>query len=221
MQSTPSTSRASARALIAVLGVALVTSVPVVAKQSDRSQPTNITSTSFDGTQQQANSTQPGKVIWTGNVVLTQGTLKITGNKATGFLDADNQITRVIVDGTPATVQQLDDQDLLMRGHASNIDYKPDDGSTNSGNGIAVLTGKAHVDKQADAADKSKLNQSDGDKITYNTTNSTMTGESNGPEPVHMTFQPKNPPPGAAPAKPATPPAATPPAAKPPQPKKP
>jgi len=217
MQSTPSTSRASAKALLAVLGVALAASVPAVAKQSDRSQPTNVTSTSFDGTQQQANSTQPGKVIWTGNVVLTQGTLKITGNKATGFLDADNQITRVIVDGTPATVQQLDDQDLLMRGHASNIDYKPDD-PANSSDGIAILTGKAHVDKQTDTADKSKLNQSDGDKITYNTTNSTMTGESNGPEPVHMTFQPKAQPAGAAPA---TPPAAKPPAATPPQPKKP
>ena len=219
MQSTPSTRRASARALIAVLGVALVTSVPAVAKQSDRSQPTNVTSKSFDGTQQQANSTQPGKVIWTGNVLLTQGTLKITGDKATGYLDADNQIIRVIVDGSPARVEQMDDQDLLMRGHASNIDYKPDD-AANSGNGIAVLTGNAHVDKQTNPADKSKLNQSDGDKITYNTTNSTMTGESNGPEPVHMTFQPKNPPPGAAPAKPA-PAAATPPAAKPPQPKKP
>ena len=217
MQSTPSIRRASAKALFAVLGVALVTSLPAVAKKSDRDQPTNVTSTAFDGTQQQANSTQPGKVIWTGNVVLTQGTLKITGSKATGFLDADNQITRVIVDGSPATVEQLDEQDLLMRGHASNIDYKPDDGSNNSGNGIAVLTGKAHVDKQTDAADKSKLNQSDGDKITYNTTNSTMTGESNGPEPVHMTFQPKNPPPGAAPATPA----ATPPAAKPTPPKKP
>ena len=215
MQSTPSTRRASAKVLLAVLGVALATSVPVVAKQSDRTQPTNITSKSFDGTQQQANSTQPGKVIWTGNVLLTQGTLRITGDKATGYLDADNQIIRVIIDGSPATVQQLDDQDLLMRGHASNIDYKPED-AANSGNGIAVLTGNAHVDKQTDGADKSKLNQSDGDKITYNTTNSTMTGESNGPQPVHMVFQPKNPPPGAAPATPATPPAA-----KPPQPKKP
>ena len=92
-----------------------------------------------------------------------------------------------------------------------------------TGGALAVhhFTGKAHVDKQTDASDKSKLNQSDGDKITYNTTNSTMTGESNGSEPVHMTFQPKAQPPGAAPANPATPPAAKPPAAKPPQPKKP
>jgi lipopolysaccharide export system protein LptA len=220
MQSTPSIRRASAKALFAVLGVALAASLPAVAKKSDRDQPTDVTSTKFDGTQQQANSTQPGKVIWTGNVVLTQGTLKITGSKATGYLDADNQITRVIVDGSPATVQQLDETDLLMRGHASNIDYKPED-AANSGNGIAVLTGNAHVDKQTDATDKSKLNQSDGDKITYNTTNSTMTGESNGPEPVHMVFQPKNPPPGAAPATPAAPTAAKPPAAKSPKPKKP
>jgi lipopolysaccharide export system protein LptA len=190
--------------------VALVTSVPVVAKQSDRSQPIDIHATSFDGTEQQPNATQPGRLIWTGKVVITQGSLEVTGAKATGYIDADNNLIRLVVDGNPATMKQLDEQDLLMRGHASNIDYKPDDGSTDSGKGIAVLTGKAHVDKQVDATDKSKLNQSDGDKITYNTTNSTMTGESNGPEPVHMTFQPKNPPPGAAPTKPATPPAAAP-----------
>ncbi|MDF4024904.1 lipopolysaccharide transport periplasmic protein LptA [Luteibacter sp. PPL201] len=194
MQSTPSTSRASAKAFLVVLGAGLLTSLPAFAKQSDRDQPVNVTSTSFDGTQQQPNGKEPGKVIWTGNVVLTQGTLKVTGNKATGYLDGDNQITRVVVDGA-ATMQQQDEQNLWMRGKANNIDYKVDQD-------YAVLTGNAHVEKEVDPADRKKLNQSNGDKLTYNTANSTMTGESNGSAPVHMIFQPKQQP-AAAPAAPA------------------
>ena len=192
MQSTLSTSRASAKAVIAALGVALLASTSVSAKQSDRNQPADVTSKSFDGTQAPQNG-QPGKVIWTTNVVLTQGTLKITGSKATGYLDADNQLTRVVVDGNPATIHQLDDQDQPMDGSASNIDYKIDQD-------YAVLTGNAKVKQPAKGSDE-------GDKLTYNTKDSTMTGESTGGAPVHMTFQPKNKPPGtpATPAKPATP----------------
>jgi lipopolysaccharide export system protein LptA len=80
MQSIARTCRASAKAaLFAVLGMALVASLPVVAKQSDRNEPVDVHSKSFDGSQQPA-----GKVIWTTNVILTQGTLKITGDKANG-----------------------------------------------------------------------------------------------------------------------------------------
>jgi lipopolysaccharide export system protein LptA len=169
-----------------VLGLALVASLPVAAKQSDRQQPANVDSKSFDGSQQ-----PNGKVIWTGSVVITQGTLKITGDKATGFLDANNSITRIIVDGKPATIHQLDDDDNPMDGQALNIDYKVDQD-------YAVLTGNAKVKQPVKGS-------AEGDKLTYNTKDSTMTGESSGGAPVHMTFQPKNPPPGAAPAKPATP----------------
>lgn len=190
MQCTPRTRRVNAKALLAVLGVALLGTLPAYAKKSDREQVSDVTSNKFEGSQQ-ANS----KVIWTGNVVLTQGTLKITGSKATGFLDGDSQLTRVIVDGSPATIHQLDDTDQPMDGKASNIDYKIDQD-------FAVLTGAARVVQPVKGT-------AEGDKLTYNTTDSTMTGESNGAAPVHMTFQPKNKTPGApaaAPAKPATPP---------------
>jgi lipopolysaccharide export system protein LptA len=186
MQSTPRTCPPSAKALLAVLGLALVASLPVAAKQSDRQQPADVTSTSFDGSQQ-----PNGKVIWTGKVVITQGTLKITGDKATGFLDANNSITRIIVDGKPATIHQLDDDNNPMDGQALNIDYKVDQD-------YAVLTGNAKVKQPVKGS-------AEGDKLTYNTKDSTMTGESAGGAPVHMTFQPKNPPPGAAPAQPAKP----------------
>lgn len=185
MQSTARTSRASAKAaLLAVLGVALVASLPVVAKQSDRNEPVDVHSKSFDGSQQ-----PQGKAIWTTNVILTQGTLKITGDKATGYFDADNNLTRVVVDGKPATIHQLDDQNEPMDGQALNIDYKVDQD-------FAVLTGNAKVKQPVKGS-------AEGDKLTYNTKDSTMTGESAGGTPVHMTFQPKNKTPAAAPATPA------------------
>ncbi len=187
MQSTRRISRVSANALLALLGVALAASSPVMAKQSDRGQLVDVKSKSFDGSQQQPN----GKVIWIGNVVLTQGTLKVTGSKATGYLDSDNSIIRVVVDGSPATIHQLDEQDQPMDGKAANIDY-------DTVGGVAVLTGKAEVHQPVKGS-------AEGDKLTYNTNDSTMKGESNGSGPVHMTFQPKNKTPGAAPATPAPP----------------
>lgn len=78
-----------------------------------------------------------------------------------------------------------------MDGKAANIDYKIDQD-------FAVLTGKAEVHQPVKGS-------AEGDKLTYNTKDSTMTGESNGGAPVHMTFQPKNKTPGAAPATPAPP----------------
>jgi lipopolysaccharide export system protein LptA len=196
MQSTPSTSHASAKALLAACGVALLAlATPAMAKQSDRQQIMDVTAKSFDGRQQ-----PQGIAIYTTNVVITQGTLKVTGAKATVYFDDQNQVTRAVIDGSPATVQQQDDDGNWMHGHAKNIDYHND-------TGIAILTTNAHIDQPTKGT-------ADGDKLTYNTNDSTMTGESNGEATVHMTFQPKTQPGAApaakpgAPAAPATPPAA-------------
>lgn len=187
MQSTRRTSHASAKALFAACGVALLAcAMPAAAKKSDRNEVVNIDAKSFDGRQQ-----PQGIVIYTTNVVITQGTLKITGDKATVYLNDDNSVKRAVIDGKPGTVQQQDEEGNWMHGRASNIDY-------NNETSVAILTGNAHVDQP-------NKGTSDGDKITYNTNDSTMTGESNGPATVHMTFQPKNQQ-GAAPAaKPAAP----------------
>jgi lipopolysaccharide export system protein LptA len=189
MQSTARTSRASAKALLAVLGVALAASLPAAARQSDRNEQVHVDAKTFDGRQQ-----PQGIVIYTGNVIITQGTLKIEGAKATVYLNDDNSIKRAVIDGSPARMQQQDDQGEWMHGRGNNIDYKVEED-------YAVLTGNAHVDQPTKGS-------ADGDKLTYNTKDSTMTGESLGGAPVHMTFQPKNKPgaaPAGAPAKPATP----------------
>lgn len=186
MQSTPSITRVSAKAVLAAGAMVLLASAPAMARQSDRQQVTTIDAKQFDGSQQ-----PQGIVHYNIGVVIVQGTLKITGAKATAYLNDDNSVKRVVVDGGPATVQQQDDQGNWMHARASNIDY-------NAESGIAVLTGNADADQPTKGT-------ADGDKLTYNTNDSTMTGESNGTTTVHMTFQPKTQP-GAAPAaKPAAP----------------
>ncbi|MBB3225669.1 lipopolysaccharide export system protein LptA [Luteibacter sp. Sphag1AF] len=185
-----SPSRASASLLLALFGAGLLVSLPAAARTTDRDQVANVTSKSFDGSQQ-----PNGLQIFTTNVVMTQGTLKITGSKATVYTDADNSITRVVVEGNPATIHQLDDFCQPMDGHANKIDYL-------STQDTAILTGNASV-KQAGKGDAA------GEKLTYNTANSTMKGESSEGGQVAMNFQPK-PKTGTPPAKPAAAPATCP-----------
>jgi lipopolysaccharide export system protein LptA len=165
---------------------------PALARKDDRQQPANIAAKSFDATQQ-AN----GLIHYKGNVLLTQGTLKVTGALATAYLDADNSITRVVITGSPAHVEQVDDSGNLMQGDAASIDY-------DNVKQIAVLTGNAWVKQKG-------RGEARGDKLTYNTQTSQMTGESSGDGMVHMTFQPKPKPvtaPAAATSAPAQPQAA-------------
>jgi len=176
MMSTPRSRRASARAsskirLVCVL-LGLSVLAPALAKQSDRSQPMHVTAKHFDGFQ------KPNSVsTLQGDVVITQGTLRATGDEAKVYLDADTQISHVLIIGVPAHIQELDDNGNLMQGQAARIDY-------DNVHGIAVLSGKAVVTQKGRGT-------AHGDKLTYNTQTSQMTGESAGDGMVHMTFLPK------------------------------
>ncbi|WEN14700.1 lipopolysaccharide transport periplasmic protein LptA [Rhodanobacter sp. AS-Z3] len=151
---------------------------PAMARRDDREKVANISAKSFDATQQ-AN----GLIHYKGNVLLTQGTMKVTGALATAYLDDNNSITRVVVTGTPARIEQLDDNGNLMQGEAATLDY-------DNIKQIAVLSGNASVTQKGRGS-------AQGDTLTYNTQTSQMSGESHGDGLVHMTFRPK--------AKPAAP----------------
>ncbi|WP_343124149.1 lipopolysaccharide transport periplasmic protein LptA [Dyella sp. OK004] len=157
------------------------------AKKDDRTKP-------MDFTSKTTNAYNAPNTITTlsGNVKLTQGTLLITGGEAKVHLDADTQIARVVVTGNPAHIQQLDENNNLMQGDAATLDY-------DNINGIAVLTGNAKVVQQG-------RGEFHGDKLTYNTDTSLITGEAGGDGLVHGTFLPK-PKPAAAAPKPAAAPA--------------
>lgn len=173
---------------LALLGLGLLILQPALAKQDDRNQPMNFSSKSMDG------FNAPNTVTTlTGNVVATQGTMKLTGALAKLYLDADTQVARAVVTGSPAHIEQLDDNNNLMQGDAAQLDY-------DNINGIAVLTGNAVVRQQG-------RGEFHGDKLTYNTNTSLITGEAGGDGLVHGVILPK-PKPGAPAATP--PPAAQP-----------
>ncbi|MET4570752.1 lipopolysaccharide export system protein LptA [Rhodanobacter soli] len=191
MMSTARSCQPSRAVKLAILGLGLAMLQPALARKDDRQKPANIAAKSFDATQQ-AN----GVIHYKGNVLLTQGTLKATGALATAYLDADNSVTRVVITGTPAHIEQLDDSGNLMQGDATAIDY-------DNVKQVAVLTGNASVKQKG-------RGEAQGDKLTYNTQTSQMTGESSGDGMVHMTFQPKPKP--ATPAASSSTPASTSPA---------
>jgi lipopolysaccharide export system protein LptA len=144
-----------------------------MARKDDRDKPMNVEhANSFDGVNA-PNSVSTLK----GNVVITQGTMKVTGDLAKIYFDADQNVSRMVMTGKPAHIQQIDDSGNLMTGDATQLDY-------DNINGIAVLTGNAVVKQQG-------RGDAHGDKLTYNTQTSQMTGESGGDGRVTMTFLPK------------------------------
>jgi lipopolysaccharide export system protein LptA len=156
---------------LAVLGFLVLQ--PALAKKDDRSKPMNVEhADSFSGTSA-ANSI----TTLTGHVVITQGTLKVTGDLAKIYFDADQNISRIVITGQPAHIQQLDDSGNLMTGDAQTLDY-------DNIKGIAVLRTQAVVHQKG-------RGEAHGDKLTYNTQTAEMTGESNGSSGVRMTFLPK------------------------------
>lgn len=166
-----------------VLALGLLAVSPAFAKQTDRQQQMQVDAKHFDGFQ------KPHSVsTLTGNVVIRQGSLKATGAQAKVYFDGESQINRVVITGGPAHIEQLDDNGNLMQGNAATIDYMVD-------KDFAVLTGNAAITQKG-------RGEAHGDKLTYNTQTSEMTGESGGDSRVHMIFQPK---PKAAPAAGSTP----------------
>jgi lipopolysaccharide export system protein LptA len=147
------------------------------AKTGDRNQPMNTTQDSVNGFNAPNTMT-----TLTGHVVVTQGSMKATGDIAYVYLDADTQVSRIVMKGNPAHIQQLDDNDKLMTGQAPTLDY-------DNINGIAVLAPNGVVTEQ-------DTGEARGDKITYNTNTTYYTGTGN----VSAVYYPKPKPDKNAPA---------------------
>lgn len=150
---------------------------PALARQDDRNQPIHVVhADSFDG------YNEPNTVsTFTGKVLITQGTMKLTGEVAKLYTaKEDTSIDHMIVTGTPQKrphIEQIDDNGNLMTGDADQLYY-------DNVNGIAILTGKAYVHQQ-------NKGDTHSDKLTYNTQTGHMVGESGAAGPVTMTFLPK------------------------------
>jgi lipopolysaccharide export system protein LptA len=155
--------------------VTLLATLPpdAVAKKTDRGQIMNYDAKTIDA------FNAPNTITTlTGSVKITQGTLLVTGDLAKIYLNGDTQIARIEVTGSPAHIQQLDENNNLLTGDAVKLDY-------DNINDIAVLTINAVVNQQC-------RGEFHGDKLTYKTDSSQITGDSGGDGLVHGAVLPKD-----------------------------
>jgi lipopolysaccharide export system protein LptA len=170
-----------------------IASCVACALETDRQQPMNIDAHYQKSTQSQTNTANdPDITNLDGNVIITQGSLKSTGDHAviyknpTGVADESGNIggiRRIVITSKGsklAHLEQVHDGDCsLMTADAANIDY-------NNISGIAVLTKNVTVVQHG----KSEFR---GEHMTYNTVTGEMVGGDESPEShVHMVLQPSN-----------------------------
>lgn len=170
-----------------LLSLAFALTAPLAqARESDREQPMNVEADDIDLTMENTSDT-----VLKGNVRITQGTLRIDAGQAT-ITRKDGDIVRAVLTGTPASMQQENDEGTPMKASASNIDYDV------TGE-VVVLTGNVAVDQGADTLR--------GQRVTYDLKAGKLnaSGDGTGADGrIRMTIQPR---PKSADAKPeGTPP---------------
>ncbi|MGV3346514.1 lipopolysaccharide ABC transporter substrate-binding protein LptA [Enterobacteriaceae bacterium LUAb1] len=100
-------------------GVLFATSTPALALTGDAEKTVNITS------QNQSLDINGNVATFTGNVIITQGSIKITANKAVVTRPGGDS-SKTIFDayGTPATFYQMQDNGKPIQGHAQKMRYE-------------------------------------------------------------------------------------------------
>ncbi|HEU5399024.1 MAG TPA: lipopolysaccharide transport periplasmic protein LptA [Gammaproteobacteria bacterium] len=91
------------------------------ALKSDRNQPINIQADHGDFRADPKNNSN-GTGIYTGHVIITQGSIKLTADKAILHV-VDNELDTADVTGSPATFEQTPDNGEPMHGRALEITY--------------------------------------------------------------------------------------------------
>lgn len=125
----------SATTLTKALSTVLLLSLPIFshALPSDANQPIKLLA------DKATYSERTGVTSYSGNVIITQGTLKLTADNITVNLSQSRSIDSAVATGRPATMQQVITQEKgLAKGQANRIDY-------NAVTGIVTLTGNAHL----------------------------------------------------------------------------
>jgi lipopolysaccharide export system protein LptA len=165
--------------LVVLLGLAL-SPATAWSLAKDRQQPMNIGADSSDAVLK-----DDGQAILRGNVAISQGTLKIGSDEAT-ITRVGGNVSRAVLEGKPATIEQVLDSGGTMKARANRIDY-------DVANEVVVLTGGVVVTQpEGDMR---------GENIRYELNTGRLQGGGQGR--IEMTIQP---------SKDAAKPAETPPA---------
>lgn len=141
------------------------------AAKADRSKPIDVSAN------EKVTDYKQGTSIYTGNVVINQGSLHATGNKATLYVK-NGQLVRAVLVGNPATFQELDDKGQLVKGSANDANYLAQQQKI-------ILTGNAKLDRQGDTLSSQQ--------ITYDMNAEVVkAGGKTGGDRVHVVIQPRS-----------------------------
>ncbi|MCX7563612.1 lipopolysaccharide transport periplasmic protein LptA [Xanthomonadaceae bacterium XH05] len=140
------------------------------ARSTDRDQPLEVYGSGLDGP-----ISQNGDTLLT-DVVITQGSLRIEARRATVSRD-DGEVTRVVLEGAPASLQQENDDGVLMKAQAGRIHY-------DTTSETVVLSGAVRIDQGRDTFR--------GERVRYDTRNGRITGDGGDGGRIHLTIQPKS-----------------------------
>ncbi len=152
-----------------LLLLAVLSPLAAQAKSTDRDQPMDV-----NADRTTANVTEDGDAILSGNVIITQGTMRINADRAVIKRKAGD-IDEIILTGGPATLSQVNDNGEAMDARAQQIVYT-------LANNIMVLTGGVVV--------KQPRGNLSGETIKYNLDSGQLDGGGDGKR-VSMQIQPK------------------------------
>lgn len=154
--------------------VAALLSGPATALDSDRQQPAQLVADRAE----MNNATGVG--IYTGNVVLTQGTLRMSADRMTVYTTPEGEIRRVVSEGDPATFRQLPEgQSEHVNARAPRMEYR--------------LQAPASIDLTGGALLTQGKNQFAGEVVHYDVAKDVVTarGDGESQERIRITFFPK------------------------------
>ena len=167
------------------------------ALKTDKNQPINIHADHFEGKTDPKNANN-GTGIYTGHVVITQGSIEIDGDKAVLHM-VNNELDSAEVYGAPVTFVQQPDTGEPMHGQAQELNYDVPK------NQVTLITGAkltqlvlSHITKGVIKGDSPGLRLVTADHILYNTDTQHVVAKSGTEEQrVHISFPPKTAAPGS------------------------
>jgi len=144
-------------ALLGLLALALGHLPPAAALSTDPEQPIEIEAdfAELDDTE--------GTTIYLGNVVVVQGSIRMTGDRLRVNFTPEKDLKEAFLDGRPATFKQTPDNDEDVEGEALKIEYH-------------ALDSRLHLIEKAKVTQGQRLFQ--GHRINYDTKRSIITARS-------------------------------------------
>lgn len=154
-----------------VLLAALLANAPAWALSSDKDQPIEIEADTADLNDQKRIT------IYRGDVIVIQGSIRMTGDKMTVYYNEQDDVDTVIMEGTPATYKQLpDNSDVYDEAEALRMEYYEPKGlvvlidnavvkqgrTRFSGNRVEYDTNLSQVKARGDGKEGDKAGESEG-----------------------------------------------------------